>query len=70
MTLILYFDIIKMVKKMIEGFKITALNLKRKLKVSVHLPDIYYTHDESYPLIIAFDGQNLFDFFLLILDLN
>ena len=49
---------------MLEGFKITALNLKRRLKVSVHLPDIYYNHDESYPLVIAFDGQDLFDFFL------
>lgn len=64
MTLNIVFGIIKLVKEMIEGFKITAINLKRKLKVSVHLPDIYYNHDESYPLVIAFDGQDLFDFFL------
>ena len=49
---------------MLEGFKITALKLKRKLKVSVSLPDIYYNLSDTYPLIIAFDGQNLFDFFL------
>ena len=47
---------------MVESFKITAQNLKRYLKVSVHLPDNYYKTDYKYPTVISFDGQLLFNF--------
>lgn len=47
---------------MVEGFKITAQKLKRILKISVHLPKDYNNNDNDYPLVLALDGQLLFNF--------
>lgn len=47
---------------MIENFKITAQKLKRILKISVNLPSDYNANDMSYPVVIAFDGQLLYNF--------
>lgn len=47
---------------MIDGFKITAQQLKRILKIAVYLPNDYHRTDKSYPLLIALDGQFLFKF--------
>ena len=47
---------------MLDSFKITAQKLKRILKVHICLPNDYNETDESYPLIISFDGELLFNF--------
>ena len=47
---------------MVESFKITANKLKRILKISIYLPKGYHSSDEDYPLLLAFDGQLLFNF--------
>lgn len=47
---------------MVEGFKLTAEKIKRILKLSVHLPDDYYTNNKSYPLLLVFDGGIFFSF--------
>lgn len=46
-----------------DEFKITAIPLKRILKIAVYLPNDYYKNDNNYPLVIALDGQFLFKFF-------
>ena len=47
---------------MLDSFKITAKKLKRILKVHISLPDKYNECDDTYPLIIALDGELLFNF--------
>ncbi|MCR5113252.1 MAG: esterase family protein [Acholeplasmatales bacterium] len=47
---------------MIDGFKLTAVTLRRNLKVSVYIPDDYYKTGKSLPLCILFDGQYYFKF--------
>ncbi len=47
---------------MVEGFKLTAEKIKRILKLSVHLPDDYYTNNKSYPLLLVFDGGIFFSY--------
>ena len=47
---------------MVESFKLTAQKLKRILKISVNLPKSYHKTEDSYPLLICFDGQLLFNF--------
>lgn len=47
---------------MVESFKITANKLKRILKISIYLPKGYHSSDKEYPLLLAFDGQLLFNF--------
>lgn len=47
---------------MLESFKITAQKLKRILKIHVNLPNDYIENDNKYPVIVAFDGQLLFNF--------
>lgn len=47
---------------MVESFKITAQILKRILKISVNLPKDYNSNEMSYPVIIALDGQLLYNF--------
>jgi len=47
---------------MVEGFKLTVQKLKRILKISVNLPAGYDKNTDSYPAVLAFDGQYLFDF--------
>lgn len=45
---------------MVENFKITALDLKRKLNISVYLPNDYNSTDRAYPVIYVLDGQQMF----------
>ncbi len=47
---------------MVESFKITAVKLKRILKISVNLPKSYHKSENLYPLLICFDGQLLYNF--------
>ncbi len=47
---------------MVEGFKLTAGKIKRILKLSVHIPDDYYTNNKSYPLLLVFDGGIFFSY--------
>ena len=45
---------------MVENFKITAIDLKRKLNISVYLPNDYNSTDRAYPVIYVLDGQQMF----------
>ena len=45
---------------MVENFKITALDLKRKLNISVYLPTDYNDTERAYPVIYVLDGQQMF----------
>ncbi len=45
---------------MVENFKLTAIELKRQLKISIYLPKNYNDTDTSYPLIYVLDGQMMF----------
>ena len=47
---------------MLESFKITAQKLKRILKIHVNLPNDYIETEKTYPVIVAFDGQFLYNF--------
>ena len=51
-----------MVMFMLESFKITAQKLKRILKIHVNLPNDYIETEKNYPVIVAFDGQLLYNF--------
>ena len=45
---------------MVENFKITAFPLKRKLNISVYLPNDYNDTDRNYPILYLFDGERFF----------
>jgi len=47
---------------MVEGFKLTAEKIKRILKLTVHLPNDYYTNNKYYPLLLVFDGGIFFSY--------
>ena len=47
---------------MIEGFTLTAFKLKRKLKITVNVPDDYYKSNKEYPLVFLFDGDYYFSY--------
>ncbi len=44
---------------MVENFKITAVNLKRIVKISINLPTDYNSNNNEYPVIFSLDGQLL-----------
>ena len=45
---------------MVENFKITAYPLKRKLNISVYLPNDYNDSERNYPIFYLFDGERFF----------
>ncbi len=45
---------------MVENFKITAFTLKRKLNISVYLPNDYNDSDRNYPTFYLLDGERFF----------
>lgn len=45
---------------MVENFKITAFPLKRKLNISVYLPNDYNDSERNYPIIYLLDGERFF----------
>ena len=45
---------------MVENFKITAFTLKRKLNISVYLPNDYNESERVYPTIYLLDGERFF----------
>lgn len=47
---------------MLEGFKITAKELRRYLKIHVHMPNDYNEHENKYPLVLIFDGDLMYNY--------
>ncbi len=45
---------------MVENFKITAYQLKRKLNISVYLPNDYNDSNRNYPVFYLLDGERFF----------
>ena len=45
---------------MVENFKITAFTLKRKLNISVYLPNDYNESERTYPIFYLLDGEKFF----------
>ena len=45
---------------MVENFKITAFTLKRKLNISVYLPNDYNESSRTYPTLYLLDGERFF----------
>lgn len=45
---------------MVENFKITAFTLKRKLNISVYLPNDYNESERVYPTLYLLDGERFF----------
>ncbi len=45
---------------MVENFKITAFPLKRKLNISVYLPNDYNESERAYPTFFLLDGERFF----------
>lgn len=46
---------------MIEKFEVLITPFSLKRMIHVYLPDDYYNHQESYPVMYMFDGHNLFN---------